>query len=320
MIFTNETPFSALLLDTVLDDTRKMASTVVRVTYVMVEERLEVSPEQPWIVSREPWESPVGKMEEDLPFMKGGVDLFVFGEAVSRGGRAVEQMAVEVKVGEFVRRASVSGDREWVRRDGKLTASRPVPFVRMPLTLEHSFGGKVTWDGLTVPWADNPAGKGFCIDEASAEGVALPNFEELDSVTRAWSDRPVTCGFGFCPRANSARFKNGFVLDADYELREMRPHFFNAAYPPMIAPAARAGDRVKVGGVSAAGSLRFTLPAAPCGLHLQFGSRVEDRALFVDQIGVDAASGRVFITYRFPFRFTIRPGEPRRATLTMHPR
>jgi hypothetical protein len=327
MDLTNETPYSAILLATVIDAERMAASIVLRVTYTfdegpLLRGQLALAPEQVWIVSRKPWESPQGQMEQDLPFMRGGVDLFVFGAARAPRREPVQRMDVDVELlpadaerRVFRRRARVSGKRRWVRDGDKLVPSTAAPFVEIPLILQSAFGGAGQWDGLTVPWADNPAGLGFCMLAAEAEGMPLPHIEEPDGRMSAWNDRPPVCGFGFCPMASTARFMNGYVLSDEHEMMEMKPQLFNAAYPAMIAPEARAGDLLRLSGVLHDGPLELVLPAAPATVRLRFGDTVAERDPFIDQIGVEVDAQRAFITYRFPFRYTIRPRELRQAAL-----
>jgi hypothetical protein len=326
MDLTNETPFSALLLATVIDTERMAASVVLRVTYSFDEgasvHELAVAAEQPWTVSRTAWDSPQGKMEQDLPFVRGGVDLFVFGAAraaqrvpVPRMNVDVELLAAETGRRSFRRRVRVSGKRLWVRDGEKLVPSMAAPFVEIPLALESAFGGAREWDGLSVPWMDNPSGIGFCMLESQAEGTPLPHLEEPDGAMSAWDDRPPVCGFGFCPMASTARFRNGFVLTEDGDLKEMRPQLFNAAYPPMIAPEAKPGDVLRLSGVLHEGPLELVLPPVPAIVRLRFGDTVAERVPYVDQIGVEVDARRAFITYRFPFRYVVRPRELRQATL-----
>lgn len=311
MIFVNPTLYPALLFPTALDPERMLASVVVRVTYALAA-ALAPSDEQPWVVSPQPWDSPAGPMDEDGPFVRGGVDLFVFGRAWAPGERPLRSMRVHIKAGEFVREALVFGRRVWLG-DGRggLTASQPEPFVSMPLTMAEAFGGTSESDGLPVPFPDNPIGKGFHVEASQAIHAELPNVEEPDSPIRRWNDTPTTCGFGFCPRANSARVLNGTVRDAQQNILDFRPPLFNQAFVPMIAPALAPGDRIELSGFSPRGPFGFVIPNPPGHIRLHFGERVVDRALGVDQVGVEVDAGRVFITWRFPFRYVVREREQR---------
>lgn len=313
MIFINPTAHQALLLRTVLDADRILASVVVRVTYTLGP-RLDVAAEQVWKVSEEPWESPAGVMEEDGPFLRGGVDLFVFGHVWAPSG-GTRSMKVQLSAGGFVRQALATGRRVWVRDGRGLVASDPEPFWSIPLGLEGAFGGTSEADGLAIPFPDNALGKGFHVTAEQALGRELPNLEEPDSRMLHWNDTPRVCGFGFCPRVNSARVLNGTVRNAEHHILDFRPTLFNQAFVPMIAPRLAPGDPVELLGFSPRGPLRFVVPAPPASVRLSFGERVVERPLAVDQVGVEVDAARVFVTWRFPFRYVVREREERMCEL-----
>ena len=314
MILVNPTIYPALLFRTVLDPERILASVVVRVTYTLGPQ-LTVADDQIWKVSPVPWESPAGPMEEDGPFVRGGVDLFVFGQ-VWAAGRARRTMTVQVRAEGFLREAVATGRRIWVRDGrGELVASEPEPFSSLPLTMAVAFGGTSEADGLSIPFPDNSLGKGFHVTADQALGQELPNLEEPDHRVQHWNDIPPVCGFGFCPRVNSARMQNGTVRDAEHSILDFRPQVFNQAFVPMIAPTLVPGDPVELSGFSPHGPVRFVVPAPPASVQLGFGERVVERALTVDQIGVEVDAVRVFITWRFPFRYVVREREERMCRL-----
>jgi len=315
MILINPTAHPALLFRTVLDADRILASVVVRVTYTLGP-RLDVADEQIWKVSAEPWESPAGVMEEDGPFLRGGVDLFVFGRVWAEGRRATSSMRVAVKAGGFSREAIATGRRVWVR-DGLrgLVASKPEPFSSLPLTMAEAYGGTSEADGIAIAFPDNALGKGFHVRAEQALGRELPNLEEPDSRMQHWNDTPRVCGFGFCPRVSSARVLNGTVRDAQHNILDFRAQLFNQAFVPMIAPKLVPGDPVELIGFAPQGPVRFVVPAPPASVRLGFGERVVERALAVDQVGVEVEAARVFVTWRFPFRYVVREREERMCQL-----
>lgn len=322
MILVNETPFSAVLPSTVLDQERMAAALVARVTYSLdlgkKKARLDVAKEQIWQASHEPLETPHGLMEAELPFMKGGVDVFLFGSARTPEAKSATNLEVVLEVGNFTRRALVSGNRIW--RKNASSGFRPsaaAKFVAMPLTLANAFGGRDVWDGLEIPWGENPDGKGFALVEDVVEGKPLPNLEEPSAPLATWNDCPPVCGFGFCSRANSARFRNGVVLENEQRIVDVTPRYFNTAYAPMVAPVAIAGDRVKVTGMRHEGPLAFEVPAAPFDLHLRFGKKKVVRTPSIDGIGIEVDEQRLFVSYRFAFRYVVRPLELRNATLVL---
>ncbi|CAN98316.1 hypothetical protein sce8146 [Sorangium cellulosum So ce56] len=320
MELVNRTGFPAGIFRTVIDDDRLAASVLARITFdVRRGGALTPSEEQSWIVSGPPWESPCGPMDSDEVFYKGGVDVFLFGHARAPGGREVSQMEVKIAVGDWSRTIRVIGDRVWRRSGDQLRPSAPMPFLEMPLTLAHAFGGKDEWDGLSVGYPENEQGKGYYLEEDHAEGGPLPNLEEPDALIAAWTDRPEPVGLGACPITSGQRLRNGLGFDDEGRITELRPTLFNAAFPRMILPGARPGDPVRVDGVLSEGPLAFQIPDAAPRVRLTFGDEVIERPLAIDQIGIEADRYRVFIAYRYPFRYVIHPLQRRRCELFGHP-
>lgn len=303
MELKNFTPFPALLFRGCLAGDRLAAAIVCRVTYDLVDGRLVESGEQPWIVSAAPWTSPRGPMDSDEVFYRGGVDLFVFGSARAPGGRPARSLEVSVELGEFRSSCVVFGERRWRRTLGGLVPSEPELFTEIPLDLEHAYGGKDLWDGLEVAFPDNPAGRGFSLDRKSAVGRPLPNIEDPRRLIRRWDDRPEPVGTTAVPISFGPRLRQVVFDEATGSLLEIRPTFFNAAFPGMVAPEARPGARLTVRGVREDGALSFELPRSGLGARLVFGNETIDRSLSIDQIGVEADRDRVFISYRYPFRY-----------------
>jgi len=318
MELVNNTPYPAEIFRTVIDEERIAASVFARLTFDITGDSLVLSREQIWPVSGPPWDSPYGPMDSDEVFWKGGVDLFLFGNARSPGNQPVSRMQVRIGIGDWQYSLQVIGDRKWQRRSDALVPGEPVPFTEMPLTLENAFGGKDEWDGLSVSYPANDRGKGFLIDEEHAEGTALPNLENPDSPITAWNDQPDPVGVGPCPISCSLRMRNGLVFDDEGQLIEIRPHFFNAAFPRMIVERVQPGDTVRVDGVHPQGRLMFRLPDIAPRVRLEFGDEVIDRTLAIDQIGIEADRGRVFVAYRYPFRYVIYPLQKRYCELFRH--
>lgn len=317
MKFVNETRFSAKLLRGAIDDERMSASALMRVTFDIVRAQLVVAEQQPYIVSEAPWESPRGEFEQDQVFKRGGVDLFVFGNAIAPNGRPALSSTITIAVGDVFRRdVQVFGPRTWRRILGGLGPGAPGEFTSIPLSLAYAYGGKGTWDGLEVPWPDNPEGIGFYLDEREAEGKLLPLFEDPARPIKRWDDRPPPIGFGFCPLTAGPRMTSAVVLGAKGEVREITPRLFNAAFPEMVVTREIApGSVVHLLGVSFGGHLYFNLPTQLPRMRLELGHDSVERALAIEQIGVDVEAMQVFISYRFPFRYRFVPEQQRRVTL-----
>lgn len=316
MEINNQTQFHAALFRTAMNEEQFAASVFVRITYDMVDGRLVVSEEQSWKVSAGPWECDYGAMPGDELFYNGGVDLLIFGHAQAPQGHAVGQLELTVEVGsEFRRQVMAFGERRWVRQGNTLVPSHPDPFNSMPLSLAHAYGGKDQWDGLNVPYPKNPDGKGYYMEEKNAEGQPLPNLEEPQALVTNWNDHPEPVGFGACPPYSSVRMERGFDVDENGNLRELRPTFFNAAYPGMIIPSVEVGDWVSLRGFSSSGPLEFAIPPNDLFVRLTFGDEVVDKRPSINQLGVEVDSQRVFISYRYPFRYRMVPLQKRSCEL-----
>lgn len=312
----NQTPYPAMLLTTVIDDERLGGAMIARVTYDLQGGRLVPSADQPWIVSVDPWESPLGPFEADQPFRKGGVDLFVAGSACTPGRRPEKQVPLTVAAGAFSFSAMAFGARTWQRPHPKsgLVPSDPVPFTTLPLVPELAFGGQVTVDGLAAPHPDNPKGMGLYADEAAALGQPLPHLEDARALIRAWSDRPDPVCFGVCPLQNGQRLRSAVVV-GDGRLERVTSRLFNAAYPALVAPRLDAGDPVVLTGFSHDGPIAFRIPPANLAVRLVLGTTEVERPLTIEEVGMDLPAARVFIGYRYAFRYRFVAQQRRVCTL-----
>jgi hypothetical protein len=315
MDLLNHTPFPAFLWTAIADDDRLMAALVTRVTFDLRDGRLTPSAEQVWRVSPAPWKCPYGPVEGDDIFYKGGVDFIVFGNAHGPGGREVTQLDVGLELGDFRRRILVFGNRTWERKGTGVHPSQPQPFRALSLNVENAFGGKAPWDGLEVPFADNPAGKGYYLEEEQAIGQPLPNLEDPEHLIRNWDDRPDPVGVGLCPMANGKRLRHGIEFDEDGGLRKIHPRLFNSAFPEMVVAGVKPGDRCRLVGMSKAGLMTFSIPDFQLRIRLTFDKEIIEQPLAIEQVGVEVDARRVFITYRYPFLFVLYPLQRRLAEL-----
>ncbi len=315
MQLTNHTRYPADIFRTVMDQERIAASVFARVTFDLVGDTLRAADEQPWIVSGPPWDSPQGPMDSDEVFYKGGVDVLLFGHARPPRGVPISRMQVSVAIGQWSRAVDVVGDRAWERRRGEIRPTEPIPFREMPLGLAQAYGGSDEWDGLKVEFPANPSGKGFYIEEEKAVGGPLPNLEEPDAPITRWTDQPNPAGLAACPMHSPLRMQNGIGYADDGAIVEVRGTLFNAAFPRMIVPSVAPGERVSITGVSPEGELGFQLPESSPRVRLVFGTEIVDRTLAIDQIGIEADARRVFVSYRYPFRYVIHPLQRRTCEL-----
>jgi hypothetical protein len=181
----------------------------------------------------------------------------------------------------------------------------------MPLSIDRTFGGRRPWDGIEIAYPDNPDGRGYYLDEGDALGQPLPNIEHPNVRLQNWNDQPEPVGVGLTPPQFGPRLRQSLPFNEKNELIEFRPTLFNQAFPGMIMPEALPGQQVQLSGVDPEAPLCFALPECPVELRLEIGATRLTRVPRVDQIGVLLEDRRVFISYRFPFRYVIHPQEQR---------
>jgi hypothetical protein len=289
---------------------------VARVTYDVRDGALVPSKSQPWLVSEEPWESPLGPFEADQPFRKGGVDLFIAGSACTPGGQPEQRLEVALTVGTFRCSAMVFGTRVWQERSSGpgLVPSEPVPFVTLPITAEHAFGGQMVVDGLTLAHPDNPEGTGLYPDEASALHRPLPRIEDPQALIQTWSDRPDPMLFGVCPLQSGQRLRAALDV-VDGRLERVTSRLFNVAYPRAVAPRVEPGAIVMLTGFSPDGPIELTIPRPHLVVRLVLGAMTVERAPTIEEVGINLPASHVFIGYRYPFRYHVVPHQHRVCTL-----
>jgi hypothetical protein len=324
----NETPFPAILLTSLVDDDRMTASMIARATFDIEGDRLTPAVDQPWVASVEPWDSPLGAFEPDQPYRKGGVDVFVRGSACAPRGEPAKEVSLEVEIGSFRASAIAVGQRVWQKGAfGNLVPSEPIPFVSLLLGLDVAFGGTAVVDGLTTPFPLNPNGKGFYVDEDAALHQPLPQLEDPANRISKWNDRPEPVGFGLCQYPHPIRVLDAIDVDRA-ALESASPEaalpttgfkftsrVFNRAFPRLVAPAVKPDDRVVVSGFSPDGPLSFVVPRSHLRVRIELGEKTVEREPTLEEIGIDVAERRVFLGYRYPFRYFISPFERRICTL-----
>ncbi|AKT41267.1 DUF2169 family type VI secretion system accessory protein [Chondromyces crocatus] len=326
----NLTPYPAMLLTTVLDDERLGGSMITRATFDLSDGELTPSPEQPWIVSVEPWESPLGPFDPDQPFRTDGVDLLVRGDACAPKGEPAKEVPLSVEVGSFRASAVAIGPRVWGRlRSGALVPTDPVAFTTLPIGLSAAYGGVGEVDGQKAPYPLNPLGKGFYGEEGAALHQPLPEIEDPAARIKRWDDRPDPVGFGLCQFPHPLRLRESVLLDgrpaaeagARMDPGKPRPkiepshRMFNRAFPKLIAPSVAPGDLVTVTGFSADGPLSFRIPPTLLRVYLAFGEKLVERTPSIEAVGIDVPARKVFLGYRYPFRYVFVPHQRRVVTL-----
>lgn len=158
---------------------------------------------------------------------KAHADIVIAGHCHAPGGRIVESLPVTIQVGSLRKSVMVYGDRYWLD-DHRTT--RALPFVRMPMTWEHAFGGE--------GFEDNPIGKGMTeiILADGQRAIPLPNVELPSNLLAARGQQVSPAGFGPIPDLWPTRMKKFGRIDEDYKAKrwpwypsDLDWSYFNAA-------------------------------------------------------------------------------------------
>jgi hypothetical protein len=183
-----------------------------------------------------------------------------------------------------------------------MSISEPQPFTEMPMTLYHAYGGKADWDGVKLPYGNNPYGKGYYWEKADAIHNPLPNLENPNEQVNKWNHRPDPVGIASCPMSE-LRMRGNLEYDENGRLKKIDARFFNTAFPPLIISQVDVGDEIRLDGMLSAGPFKFKVPGHIIKLQVKLGEKESERIMKADQIGIIPDKNQVFITYRFPFRY-----------------
>jgi len=322
MDFVNATSASAAFLNTTFGEDRMLAAVIARTAFQVADGVLVPTPEFQWPVGGAPAQTPYGVFPGDVPFLTGGIDVFVIGSLWQPEALPAAELTAEIRIGErFARRITAVGDRLWVRRNGALEPGRPEPFASMPLTYDRAFGGVVQMETGPCAWPPNPAGRGFYLTPEEAEGRPLPNLEDPARRIATVEDHPEPMATGPYPADGSLRVERAVELDTESDnpgMKRIHPLVFNQANPGMIIPPAdtpRPGETVEVTHASPEGALRFAMPATALHAAVDLADRHYDFPLHLDQVLLLLEERRVVLGYRVVFRYRLVKRERRKTTL-----
>jgi hypothetical protein len=256
----------------------------------------------------------LGTLDGDIVPIKPGCDLALLGHARSpRADRGVDRLTLEIAVGRFRRSIAVFGDRAWVEGVRAPRITDPVPFTSIPLTYEHSYGGKARVRGkLEAPYAQNGTGRGHVRLREDVAGTRLPNLEEVDQLVTTWEQTPLSAGTAPLPRTSSLRLEGGgFGADLGQELVQLGPAAFSFAHPRMRLGRYPAGEAVTVTGATHGGRWTFRLPEATFTAAVSLGDARYFLPLAVDTLCLLPDYQRFFIVARRACVYQLLPQRTR---------
>lgn len=325
MDLENRTAFPSAFFNTIISEERLLGAVVVKAVFKIESSRLIPDSGPPWPVGGIPIKTEFGELDGETPFLREGVDLILLGNAYSSTD-SPNQIDVTVGVGEFSYRMKVFGDRIWIRRSPEepLIPCDPAPFPFIPLTWEHAYGGTADVDAGKMPFAANPIGRGFYLDERQAEGKPLPNIENPDHLIQNWQDQPDPAGAGPYSREWSLRALRAVEINHEGpvpRIVKFKPAYFNNANPPLILnKIPTVGESVSISNVQPDGKLfTFKIPDLDFHVYVQLQDRPYVFPAHLESMVFLTEESRIVLGYRCVFRYRMVPLERRMAVLREGP-
>jgi hypothetical protein len=247
--------------------------------------------------------------EADFAPRKPYCDVILNGSAYAPGGKPANRVQVGLRVGSLVKQFNVVGDRTWEVARGRVRATPPRSFVRLPISYDVAFGGTDNTHedpARHAAYMPNPVGRGFFKNAAAIDGKPLPNTEESDRAV----DRPdggyKPMSFGAVGRNWEPRFRYAGTYDERW-LQDVFPflpadfdeRYYQAAGSDQQLPLPIGSPEVVVLNLTPDGQRRFAVPNFDAPVHVfpKRGAR-EDLKATLDTIVIEPDLERLTLTWR----------------------
>ena len=259
----------------------------------------------------------------ELHLGKPGTDVVLVGHARTPGGKRTTALQVGVRVGSYERLLQVFGDRTW----RGVEASKPAPFVEMPLVYERAFGGCIReQDSVVESDERNPVGVGLAIARGRAAfGDPLPNIEDPRQLLLD-GGLPAPAGLGCIAPAWLPRRRFAGTYDARWQ-RTRAPYlpedfdarFFHCASEGLsFGTGLSGGEPLVLLGVSERGPIFSAVPS--CALEAAFAVRRELHAvpMRLQTVLLEPDENRMRLTFHAQFVCDKLALEVERIELSLH--
>ena len=280
-LLDNETPFAAERTWTRDEDGVEYWLVAIKAAFEIEPDGRQVPLDEQIPVSRVPFfagdPARTEVLEEsDFNLDKSRTDVFVAGHACAPRGRPVEETEVRLKLEAIDKTVRVTGDRVFVHTATGVRPTRPAPFLRLPLSWQHAYGGT---DAPGGEWeARNPVGVGFAVDPHRLVGQPAPNFEYAGERGR------LPAGFGpvarhWQPRVRYAgSYDDAWSRDRDPLLpRDFDRRFYQSAPEDQQTSRPLVGyEDIRLGNFTDDGFWQFLLPRVSFDIVTQFYRRRPD--------------------------------------------
>ena len=251
------------------------------------------------------------KYEVDFAPRKQRCDVILNASAYTPGGRPADRVAVGVRIGAWSKGFAVVGDRVWKSGASGARATPPQPFMVMPISYGHAFGGvdsRHEDPAKHAAYMRNPVGCGFHhhLKCEWVDGAPLPNTEELNRPVTDPQGDYLPMSFGSVGRNWEPRYKFAGTYDQHW-LDEVFP-FLPADFDERYYQAASADQQLAIPlgeqevtlvNLTADGHRSFAMPHFEAPIHVfpKKGER-EDLTAHLDTIVIEPDEERLTMTWR----------------------
>ncbi len=312
MDLINHTPFPSIMFRAGIDDNKYAMSVATRVTFDITGNTIKISEDQKtWEPQYQPVQTKYGFLESDYVYRRGAVDILVMGNAKAPNNSPVPYMEVEVSHNKRrINRIAIFGNRKWKKSIFGTAISTPEPFIQMPLNLNNAFGGMADWDGVKIPFPNNPVGKGYYISKEDCINNPLPNIEDPNNLIKKWNDQPDPAGVCCTPQLSELHSRSNVRFDEQGRVVELNPKFYNSAFPAMMVDKVTPGDSIDITGMGEP-SFSFQIPDCKLVMKVSMNERYKEWPMYIEQVGLLVDEQKAFITYRYAINYIVTPMEIR---------
>jgi hypothetical protein len=296
---------------------RELLVVVVKGTFVLPQsgEPVRLHAEQAPLVMADTYTGEPGysapREEIDFAPRKHACDVLLTGSAHAPPGQQVTRLRVGLRIGPIDKVVEVIGDRVWQAGLTGITASRPQPFTRVPLSYDVAFGGADRYsddERAHDAYLPNPVGRGWHrhLRNAWVDGTPLPNTEEAGHPVSAPDDRCRPMAYGPLGRAWSPRVRHAGTYDQHWQDHvfpflpaDFDERYYQAAPLDQQMPFPNGPLDVVLSRLTPDGDCRFVLPhfEAPVQVFPRHGEP-ESHVGRLDTIVLEPDAERLTLTWR----------------------
>ena len=249
--------------------------------------------------------------ESDYAPYKPRCDVLLNGSAHAPEGKPAKRVRVSLQVGPISKSFDVVGPRVWKKWLFFIRATRPEPFIVMPISYDNAFGGVDNThkkEKKHRAYLTNPVGIGFHSNRKaqSVRDQPLPNTEEIGRRIKKPHGEYNPMALGPIGRSWSPRLKYAGTYDDNWleDVFPFLPADFDDAYY-QSAPIdqrinhLRGGEEVVLSNLTPQGRTAFRMPTIDLPVEFTDASyeRTEKHAL-LDTVMIEPDLGRFTLTWR----------------------